>query len=106
MLRELGSAVVEIDLCPFVETGGLLYGGPWVAERLAEFEDLLARDPSAVHPVTREVLTGGARLAQLMPFGPSMGSPSSSANARDLGSRRRALLADHPDALQRCRVGV
>ena len=68
MLRELGFAVVEVDLCPFVETGGLLYGGPWVAERLAEFEDLLARDPSAVHPVTREVLTGGARFSAMDAF--------------------------------------
>ncbi|WP_407157779.1 allophanate hydrolase [Bradyrhizobium sp. STM 3557] len=58
---ELGAKLVEFDLEPFYETARLLYEGPWVAERYLVIRDLLASDPDAIHPVTREITIAGAR---------------------------------------------
>ncbi|WP_315786376.1 allophanate hydrolase [Bradyrhizobium sp. SZCCHNPS1003] len=58
---KLGAQLVEFDLEPFYETARLLYEGPWVAERYLVIRDLLASDPDAIHPVTREITIGGAR---------------------------------------------
>jgi len=57
----LGAELVEFDLEPFYETARLLYEGPWVAERYLVIRDLLASDPAAIHPVTREITIAGAR---------------------------------------------
>jgi allophanate hydrolase len=57
----LGAELVEFDLEPFYETARLLYEGPWVAERYLVICDLLASDPDAIHPVTREITIAGAR---------------------------------------------
>jgi allophanate hydrolase len=57
-LITLGGKMVEIDYAPFREAGKMLYGGPWVAERLAEFNDFLARNPDGVHSVTRGIIEG------------------------------------------------
>lgn len=59
-LHNLGARLVEIDFTPFAETARLLYEGPWVAERWIVAEDLLTRDPEAVHPVTRTITEAGA----------------------------------------------
>jgi len=58
---KLGAELVAFDLEPFYETARLLYEGPWVAERYLVIRDLLASDPDAIHPVTREITIGGAR---------------------------------------------
>ncbi|WP_315801625.1 allophanate hydrolase [Bradyrhizobium sp. SZCCHNS3002] len=58
---KVGAELVEFDLEPFYETARLLYEGPWVAERYLVIRDLLASDPDAIHPVTREITIGGAR---------------------------------------------
>jgi allophanate hydrolase len=58
---ELGAQLVEFDLEPFYEAARLLYEGPWVAERYLVIRDLLASDPDAIHPVTREITIAGAR---------------------------------------------
>lgn len=58
-LTKLGCEIVEIDVEPFYETARLLYEGPWVAERALTAKDLLASDPDAIHPVTREITIGG-----------------------------------------------
>jgi len=58
----LGADFVEFDLEPFYETARLLYEGPWVAERYLVIRNLLASSPDAIHPVTREIAAGGARL--------------------------------------------
>jgi allophanate hydrolase len=57
----LGGTPVAIDLQPFLQTARLLYDGPWVAERLAPFQDLVAR-PDALLPVIREILQEGTRF--------------------------------------------
>ncbi len=63
--RALAAAIaaetVEVPLRPFFEVAKLLYEGPWVAERLEAAGPLLARDPEALHPVTRRILEGARR---------------------------------------------
>jgi allophanate hydrolase len=64
MLRQierLGGELVEIDFDPFLETARLLYEGPWVAERYVAIRDFFDRQPEALHPVTRQIIGGGAR---------------------------------------------
>ena len=56
----LGAAIVEIDIEPFYETARLLYDGPWVAERYISVRSLIASAPEAMHPVTRQIILGGA----------------------------------------------
>ena len=58
--RALGGTPVPLDFGLFVETARLLYDGPWIAERLAPFRELLSR-PDAVLPVIREILSEGER---------------------------------------------
>jgi allophanate hydrolase len=57
----MGATLVEIDMAPFYETARLLYEGPWVAERYLTARELIAKDPSALHPVTLQITNGGAR---------------------------------------------
>ncbi len=52
---------MPIDFAPFVETARLLYDGPWIAERLAPFRELLAK-PDALLPVIRDILSDGERI--------------------------------------------
>ena len=59
-LRGQGAELVEVDLAPFLETAGLLYDGPWIAERLAGLQEFVERQPEALLPVTREILSEGA----------------------------------------------
>jgi allophanate hydrolase len=54
-----GATVVPIDLEPFLAAGSLLYGGPWVAERLADLGEFVDAHPRALHQVTAEVLRTG-----------------------------------------------
>jgi allophanate hydrolase len=58
---KLGATIVEIDIEPFYETARLLYEGPWVAERFLAAQKLIASSPDAMHPVTYEIIIGGAR---------------------------------------------
>jgi allophanate hydrolase len=67
-LVRLGGAIIEIDIEPFYETARLLYEGPWVAERYAAVESLIASSPASMHPVTREIILGGARPSAVAAF--------------------------------------
>ncbi|MDG6104337.1 allophanate hydrolase [Dactylosporangium aurantiacum] len=59
----LTSAATQVDLTPLLEAGGLLYEGPWVAERLADLEDFLDAHAEAVLPLTLGILRGGRRFS-------------------------------------------
>ncbi len=59
-LAGLGAVILEIDIEPFYEAARLLYEGPWVAERYLTARSLIASAPQAMHPVTRQVILGGA----------------------------------------------
>ncbi|MFI4987618.1 MAG: allophanate hydrolase [Alphaproteobacteria bacterium] len=60
LIERLGGTLVEVDLSPFLEVARLLYDGPWIAERYAAIRDFVDRQPASLHPVTREVIAGGA----------------------------------------------
>ena len=64
-LRGIGAEPVEIDFQPFVDAARLLYEGPWVAERYIVLKSLLASQPEAIHPVTKEIILQGARPSAL-----------------------------------------
>jgi len=61
-------AVVAVDFEPFVRTAELLYGGPWVAERLAAVEEFVEAQPEEIHPVIREILAGGREYTAVETF--------------------------------------
>jgi allophanate hydrolase len=55
--RASGAEITPIDYSPFAQLAALLYEGPWVAERYAVAGSLLERDPQALHPVIRSILS-------------------------------------------------
>ncbi|MGV8824737.1 allophanate hydrolase [Methylibium petroleiphilum] len=55
-LRRLGHSAVPIDFAPLHRVADLLYAGPWVAERHAVVQELLARDPQALDPSVRQIV--------------------------------------------------
>ena len=60
-LCAMGGEAVEIEFAPFRSVSELLYGGPLVAERLAGIRTFVAEHSDAMHPVTRQIIEGGAR---------------------------------------------
>jgi allophanate hydrolase len=60
--------VVSTTLDPFLQAGELLYAGPWVAERLAEFGDFLDHHHDAVLPVIAGIIEGGRRFSAVDVF--------------------------------------
>ena len=67
-LTRLGATIVEINIEPLYETARLLYEGPWLAERYLATRNFIASAPQTMHPVTREILTGGARISAVDAF--------------------------------------
>lgn len=59
-LEAMGGKAVGIDFAPFSEAGQLLYDGPWVAERLAAIETFVRKSGDAMHPITHQIIAGGA----------------------------------------------
>src|SRR5262249_42142732 len=60
-LARLAGAIVAFDIEPFYEAARLLYEGPWVAERYLATRSLIASAPQSMHPVTRQIILGGAK---------------------------------------------
>jgi len=60
--------VVTFDFEVFAETADLLYGGPWVAERLAAVEQFVNEQAEEIHPVVREILAGGKEYSAVETF--------------------------------------
>jgi len=60
-LRVMGGEKVEIDFAPFRAVSELLYGGAIVAERVVGIRDFVTEHADAMHPVTRQIMEGGAR---------------------------------------------
>ncbi len=61
-------ALVEIDMEPFYRAAGLLYEGPWVAERYLAARSVIESTPQSMHPVTRKIISGGARHSAVNAF--------------------------------------
>ncbi|MCC1494724.1 allophanate hydrolase [Cognatishimia sp. F0-27] len=57
LLESQGARVEPVDFEPLYAIARMLYEGAWVAERHTVIEDLLTRDPDAIHPVTRTIIT-------------------------------------------------
>jgi allophanate hydrolase len=60
--RSRGWKLIPVDMTPFFEAGSLLYDGPWVAERLAYFQDFVRNHAEGILPVTRGILAGGGEV--------------------------------------------
>lgn len=56
-LAAAGAEIVPMDFEPLYAVARMLYQGAWVAERYTVIEALLAEDPVAVHPVTRQIIS-------------------------------------------------
>jgi allophanate hydrolase len=59
-LADLGAKIIDIDIEPFYAVARLLYDGPWITERYLAVKDLVASEPEAIHPVTRQIILAGA----------------------------------------------
>jgi allophanate hydrolase len=55
-LDALNGKRMEIDFSPFLSAAGLLYDGPWVAERTAAIGEFLETNPEAGDPVVRKII--------------------------------------------------
>jgi len=62
-LAALGGEIVEIDFTPLYDVAGLLYDGPWVAERYAAIRQVIEANPDALHPVTRQIVESATRYS-------------------------------------------
>jgi allophanate hydrolase len=67
-LTNLSATLVEIDMAPFYRAARMLYEGPWVAERYIAARSVIESAPQAMHPVTREIILGGARFSAVDTF--------------------------------------
>ena len=61
-LAAQGAELVDIDIAPLNEAAQLLYGGPWVAERTAALETVIAANPADFDPVVRDVVSPGLNM--------------------------------------------
>jgi len=68
LMRNMGAQVVEIDIAPLLEAARLLYEGPWVSERYAAVGDFIAEHSEGTHPVTRDIVLGGAKPTAVEAF--------------------------------------
>ncbi len=67
-LATLGGTAVEIDYAPFRECAALLYGGPWVAERLAAIESFVGGHAEAMDPTVRAIVEGARAYSAVDAF--------------------------------------
>lgn len=67
-LTRIGGTAVEIDFAPFLEAGRLLFGGPWVAERLVPVKKLFAEQPDAFFPTTLAIFERAGKLTAIEAF--------------------------------------
>jgi allophanate hydrolase len=61
VFRTLGAQIIDIDMEPFYRAARLLYEGPWVAERYIVARSVIETTPQSMHPITRQIIAGGAR---------------------------------------------
>ena len=66
--QDQGHTLVETDFAPLFEVAALLYEGPWVAERHAVVQKLLAAQPEALDPAVRQVIARAADLSATETF--------------------------------------
>jgi allophanate hydrolase len=57
--------IIEIDIEPFLESGQLLYGGTFVAERTAAVGDFIARGSTDLDPTVASIINAGNGLTAI-----------------------------------------
>ena len=62
-LTSLGGTPLEIDFTPFRETAELLYGGPWVSERVSALGEFYQQHQDDLHPVLQQILQGAEKYS-------------------------------------------
>jgi allophanate hydrolase len=67
-LEQLGGKKIEIDFSVFRKAADLLYGGPWVAERLAAIKAFFGEHAEEVEPVVRGIIGGAGRYTAVDAF--------------------------------------
>jgi allophanate hydrolase len=67
-LADLGATIIPVPFGDFYAVAALLYGGAWVAERYAAIREMIEDHPAALHPVTRAIIGGGAKLTASQAF--------------------------------------
>jgi allophanate hydrolase len=67
-LAALGHEIVALDFAPLDEVAALLYDGPWVAERHAVVEALLASQPDALDATVRRVISRAEGISATAAF--------------------------------------
>ena len=67
-MAALGATIIEIDYAPFRECAGLLYGGPWVAERLAAIEAFVTAHGDEMDSTVREIVLGAKGMSAVDAF--------------------------------------
>jgi allophanate hydrolase len=60
-LEQLGGQAVQVDFAPFRRAAGLLYHGPWLAERALAFGELVAEDRPGIDPTVAAIVRGAPR---------------------------------------------
>jgi allophanate hydrolase len=67
-MGSLGGSLIEIDAAPMLEAARLLYDGPWIAERYAALAPFMQTHAGAMYPVTRDIISGGAKPSAVDAF--------------------------------------
>ncbi len=67
-LESLGGEKIEIDFSPFLDAARLLYAGPWITERYVAIETFMKEHPTAIFPVTHDIIAGGATPSAIDAF--------------------------------------
>lgn len=67
-LQKMGGEKVEIDFTPFREAASLLYGGAWVAERLAAIKIFFRDHADEMNPVVRGIIGGAEKQSAVDAF--------------------------------------
>ena len=60
-LQQIGGEKIEVDFSVFRKAADLLYGGPWVAERLAAIKDFFCDHADEMDPTVRSIVGSAAR---------------------------------------------
>lgn len=91
-LHQAGWDVQEHDFTPFLKAAGLLYGGPWVAERYHACRDILESKPGALHEVTRRIIETGRNFSAVSYFEAEYELMALSRRAREILENLDAFL--------------
>jgi len=88
----MGFILVEVDIAALLEAAGLLYAGPWVAERTAAVESFLRARREAFDPVVRAIIEGGRAYSAVDAFNGQYALAALSRRADDIWRNVDALI--------------